>query len=273
MKVYDLNRILHVCIHEWRRVFVTGSGRLTLLTFFGAWVLLFHYPIRTAIDLISNTGDAAIMRGILGDLGFQQLLQWPVAELSVFWFAAMVLLPFTCVLLSSDQFASDRQRGTVKFYLMRTRRSEFLIGRFLGYATFFTALVFALVVITLTYSTLREPDSLTAAIDQGVDTFIFLVLWLLPFIALTNFLNVLMPSGKKVILVLILMYMVLPLIDYLFASKLQINLNTSWLLPGLGIFATMGDQGPALEKLGQPLYLVGVYILASLICFRIRSLS
>lgn len=273
MKRYDLTRIFQVSIHEWRRVFVTGSGRLTLLTFFGTWVLLFHYPIRTAVDLIANSSDAAIIRSVLGDFGFKQLLQWPVAEFSVFWFAAMILLPLTCVLLSSDQFASDRQRGTAKFYLLRIRRSEFILGKFFGYASFFTLLLLSLVVITLFYSNWRDPSMLEPGLRQGLNTFIFLVLWMLPFIALTNFLNVLMPSGKKVILVLMLMYLLLPFIDYLLKSQWQINFQTSLLLPGLGIFATMGEQGPDLYSLFKPVWQSVVYLSLSLLLFRVRSLS
>ncbi|TLU61350.1 hypothetical protein FE810_15170 [Thalassotalea litorea] len=260
-------------MHEWRRVFVTGSGRLTLLTFFGAWVLLFHYPIRTAVDLIANSSDAAVIRSVLGDFGFKQLLQWPVAELSVFWFAAMLLLPFTCVLLSSDQFASDRQRGTIKFYLLRTRRSEFILGRFIGYASFFTMLLMGLVLITLIYSNWRDPELFQLGLYQGMNTFFFLVVWMLPFMALTNFLNVLMPTGKKVILVLMLMYIVLPFIDYIALAQWQINLQFSWLLPGLGIFSTMGEQGPELGNLIKPAWQSAIYLGLSLLLFRVRSLN
>ncbi|WP_394174157.1 hypothetical protein [Thalassotalea litorea] len=273
MKLYDLKRILQISMHEWQRVFVTGSGRLTLLTFFAAWVLIFHYPIRTAVDLIANSSDAAVIRSVLGDLGFKQLLQWPVAELSVFWFAAMVLLPFTCVLLSSDQFASDRQRGTIKFYLLRARRSEFILGRFFGYASFFTLLLSVLVIITLIYSNWRDPRLLEQGLNQGLNTFFFLVIWMMSFIALTNFLNVIMPTGKKVLLILMLMYLVLPFFDYVFLSQWQIHLQSSLLLPGLGIFATIGEQGPELGNLVKPLLQSVVYLGLSLLLFRVRSLS
>ncbi|TKB44398.1 hypothetical protein [Thalassotalea mangrovi] len=273
MKAYDFKKVLQICLHEWQRVFVTGSGRLTLLTFFGVWVLIFHYPVRTAVELISVSGDAGIIRSMLGDIGFRQLLQWPVAELSVFWFAAMLLLPLTCISLCCDQFASDRQRGTVKFYLLRCRRSEFLIGRFLGYASFFTLLMLSLVIITLVYAWVREPSSLSSGIRQGSDTFIFLTIWMVPFIALANFLNVLLPSGKKVILVTILLYLLLPTLDYLAASKLQINLQTTLALPGLGVFSTMGDTGPSLDQLTRPLLQTVSYLFLSSLIFKLRSLG
>lgn len=125
-------QLLLISQFEFNRTFATRKGLTNLLTFAVVWYFILMYPIRYAAEVII-TGQSVIQAsGLFEWLGFEGAGHWQIPEFGVFWHFALLLFPMLSVSLAADQTCSDRERGTLRFIVLRCSRDCLFFGRFTG---------------------------------------------------------------------------------------------------------------------------------------------
>lgn len=111
----------------------------------------------------------------------QTLLSWPMT-LPLFQFFAVVWISELIAVVSCDMISRDRERGTLRFLLLRTSRSALFIGKFLSHF-FLYVVLHAISLAVLVGVTLFLSDSLT--LKACLEPLLSYSVSLVPLIALT----------------------------------------------------------------------------------------
>ncbi len=82
---------------------------------------------------------------VFDSLGLGSVMLWSAPEFAVYWRVVLYLFPVLALVLTADQTASDRERGTLRFLALRASRDEIFFGRFIG----FTINLLILILLTL----------------------------------------------------------------------------------------------------------------------------
>jgi len=258
MSSLNVQRIWTIIQFELTRLFGSKRGVVILGAFSCIWFLIYYYLISSAADLVSSGSFKDIVISVFGELNLLNILEWGIPQLSVYWIVAMYLLPVFALLFSCDQTCSDRERGTLRFILLRTTRSELLIGRFIGQVL----IVSILITITLSASlilALTKGQSISIN-DLGLACKVLgnLILVTLPFIASMSLINSFVKSAKMSIVTYILLYVLggilINLLSYLVADVSLLF----YIYPGeqidrvLGFNASVFDQYvlPTVQTIG-----------------------
>lgn len=122
---------LYACF-ELTRLTRTPRGWFALGAFVVIWYFLLRYPIYEAAVNLQQPQLQAILTQLLGAIGLEQLLRWPLPELSVYWLLCLALLPLAVLFSAADQTCSDRSRGTLRLLTLRSPREVIFLGRFAG---------------------------------------------------------------------------------------------------------------------------------------------
>ncbi len=123
------NRLSLISQFELKRGFATRKGLLSLVTFAVVWYFILLYPLRFAAELLNQQKS---LTSFFDFLGFGSIQQWPIPEFGVFWHFALIIFPMLSITLAADQTCSDRERGTLRFIVLRSSRDSLFFGRFAG---------------------------------------------------------------------------------------------------------------------------------------------
>ncbi|MBL4815734.1 MAG: ABC transporter, partial [Shewanella sp.] len=96
---------------ELKKLLFNPKGLVALIAFALVWMLILLYPIRGASDILLSADFRQLIAGIFGESSVDRLFQWQVAEMAIFWVAALYLFPLFSIFVSADQFSSDKSRG------------------------------------------------------------------------------------------------------------------------------------------------------------------
>lgn len=219
-------RLADIASFELVRLFFTKRGLIAVAAFAICWLLILRYPVGQAVSLLSSPDAAEVIESLLGAIGLSQLLQWPEAELAVYWLIALFIFPSFCLLLCSDQTVGDRQRGTLRFLSLRASRSEIILGRFLGQLLIITTLMFLTLLATLAMLSYRDPSLFASAFLRSSGLLAYLVIADMPFIALMSFINTLVSSARLALVFAVLFFA---------GGKIIVGI-LSWQIPDLTVF-------------------------------------
>nr|WP_215909041.1 ABC transporter permease subunit [Pseudoalteromonas ostreae] len=199
-------RLLKIAQFELVRLFLTKRGLLAVAAFSICWLLILRYPIGQAVSLISSPQIADLAQQVFGAIGLSKLLDWPEAELAMYWLIALYSFPSFCLFLCSDQLVGDKQRGTLRFLSLRATRNEMLFGRFLGQVFILAALLLVTLVASVAVMVFRDPALLVSGITRSFILFFYLLIAVLPFIALMTLLNTFARSARLAVVLAVLFF-------------------------------------------------------------------
>jgi len=238
----NIQRLSILTQFELIRIFKTKNGLIALATFCAVWFVLLYYMISSATEIIFSDGFKMIATTLFGALGLSALLEWQVAEFSIYWLVAVYSFPLFALFAASDQTCSDKARGTLRFITLRATRSEILLGRFLGQYIILVILVFLTLTACVALATIRDAALFVPSIKQALVLFIELSIIISPFIALMSFLNSLLSSAKMSIVMSILFYTV----GALLIAYIQFQFNSgeflNYIFPGTQISRVVSLQ-------------------------------
>jgi len=259
-----------ICQFELTRLFLTKRGGILLTAFAVIWFIIFKYPVFEAVKIVSNPAFGDNVNVFSDQLNLRHLMTWPYSELAIYWLFAVMAFPITAVLMSSDQLASDANRGTLRFLLLRCSRHQLLFGRFFGQLLIVSILIGLTLFAALTMAVVRDGSLLLSTFDQLGFIAINLVILCLPFIALTSLLNIVLKSSKlSIVMIIIIIPIFNGIISYLSLYIAPID-NLLLLLPGIQLIDTL--QMPAFDAaapiLTPLLQTVGYLALAQFILTR-----
>lgn len=191
------SRIGIIANYELTRLFNTKRGWVALFAFALVWYFILRYPIHYATTFIAEPNLEGVLTQVFGMVGIQSLLDWPVAELAVYWAMSLILYPLFALLITADQISSDRARGTLRFIVLRSTRFELFFGRFLGQLLILVILVFATLLASSLMAIYRDPSLLSSLVGHFGFVLFHMTFVLAPIVALTSLTSVMCQSARS----------------------------------------------------------------------------
>ena len=225
-------RIVVLAQEEILRLLSTRRGMISLMGFLVIWACVLNYAILPAAAFLSGVSTSGVVELLLPWLGIEAWRQWPAPELAIYWVVSLYLLPFFSLLASADQTASDRSRGTLRFFVLRCSRLEIFLGRFLGQCVIMTWVVLFTLASVLLIILLYTPESFTTSIGYVPLIVVNLCLLVMPYIALMALVSVMARSARQATLYAFIIWISISLL----VSFLQVKYGPiellDWALPG-----------------------------------------
>ncbi|ASJ75367.1 ABC transporter permease [Granulosicoccus antarcticus] len=225
-------RIFTIAQDEILRLLSTRRGVLSLFGFVLIWAGVLNYGILPASAFFAGANESGLAEALLPRLGLTAWQQWPAPELAVYWVVCLYLLPFMAIIVSADQTASDRSRGTLRFLILRCSRLEIFLGRFLGQCVIMTLVVLATLGSVMLVISLNSADLMPAAMARVPVIVINLVLLVLPYIALMAWVSVLARSARQATLYATILWLGVSLLVGFLQSRFGPLPVLDWVLPG-----------------------------------------
>lgn len=248
-----LLNIYLIAQQEVKASFASKRGVFIASVYSVLWVLLLVYPIQFAADSLHNPNTSSLSSAILSFMGLESLKAWLFSELAMYWVVALILFPFFSLLMSVDQMISERNRGGLRFLVLRCQRKSIFLGRFIGQLIIQSIFILITLFIVYVFIINNHVDGWQAIISLPF-IFVNLILVTVPFIALMSIFSVIMSSIKMAYLMVIValalsLFIVYWLADYVFVLEWLV-----YFIPGVQVFEMM-DKNPdvALLSLGVPL--------------------
>jgi len=239
----NLRNTLLLAQFEVKKMLFNPRGMIALAAFALVWLLILLYPIRGASEFLITPHYKDLIEGIFGPDVVSELFKWSVAELAIYWIAALYLFPMFSIFIAADQFSSDKSRGTFRFLTLRTSRESIFFGRFLGHMTIQTILVSLTVLATIALAVSRETALLMPAITSGILVIVNLVIVILPYTALMAILSLYANSARQATIYAILIWAAMSITIAVINNFLPIISELKWILPGSQISLMINTQG------------------------------
>ena len=232
MQTGFIKQFILICQFEIKRGFTTQKGLLLVLTFLVVWSVILLYPIRLAAELVMQ--EKGWMQGFsfLEFFGLGAIHQWPIPEFGVLWQLALILFPMLSITLAADQTCSDRERGTLRFIVLRCSRDSIFFGRFAGVMIIQAILIAVATMSTFALVSSRQVELIFSALPNMLVIAINLILAVLPFTAMMAVLSAKVKSARQASVWAILIWTFLAGIFCGFAEYLPLLRYFKILIPG-----------------------------------------
>ncbi|MDI1231932.1 MAG: ABC transporter permease subunit [Methylobacter sp.] len=226
------NHLLLISLFELKRAFATRKGILSLVTFAVVWYFILLYPLRFAAELLVQEKSLKQDFGFLDFIGFGSIQHWSIPEFGVFWHFALIIFPMLSITLAADQTSSDRERGTLRFIVMRSSRDRIFFGRFAGVMVIQALLIGATAFSTFAMALYRDATLLSSALPNVLVLIVNLILVVLPFTAMMAALSAQVKSARQATVWAILIWTFMTGIISGFAYYLPVLAFLKFLIPG-----------------------------------------
>jgi hypothetical protein len=226
------NHLLLISQFELKRSFATRKGILSLVTFAVVWYFILLYPLRFAAELLLQEKGLRQDFSFFDFIGFGSIQHWPIPEFGVFWQFALIIFPMLSITLAADQTCSDRERGTLRFIVLRCSRDSLFFGRFTGVMVIQALLISATALSTLALVLYRDATLFSLALPDLLTITVNLILAVLPFTAMMAALSAMVKSARQATVWAILIWTFLAGIISGFAYYLPALTFFKFLVPG-----------------------------------------
>ena len=230
-----MSSIYLLALYELKRLFMTKRGLLSLLAFALVWFLILRYAIYGAAQFFTADALGGVMISLINSVAINNLMTWQIPELAVFWLVSLYVLPIFCIVLTADQTASDKARGTLRILHLRATRDEVFFGRFLGQMLILFFLIGLALCSTIALVVLRDANLLIPVLQLSVVLLINLLIVLLPYKALMAWVSSMAKSARQSTLYAIIIWIVFSMISGWLSAKFPQLLGLDWVLPGAQI--------------------------------------
>ena len=203
-----------------------------MVTFAAVWCVILIYPLRFVADLLMQEKDLMQHFSFFDFIGLGSIQQWPIPEFGVFWHFALFIFPMLSIALASDQTCSDRERGTLRFIVVRSSRDSLFFGRFAGVMIIQALLISASALSTFALVLYRDAGLFSSALPDLFAVIVNLILAVLPFTAMMAALSAKVKSARQATVWAILIWTFLAGIISGFAYYLPTLAFFKFLIPG-----------------------------------------
>jgi hypothetical protein len=226
------------------------------VTFGVVWYFILLYPLRFVADLLVQGKGFQHDSSFLEFFGFGSLQLWPIPEFGVYWQFALLIFPMLSI--AADQTSADRERGTLRFIVLRSSRDSLFFGRFAGAMAIQAILICATAISVLVLVLYRDVSLFITALPDLAVIIVNVTLAVLPFTAMMATLSAKVKSARQATLWAILIWTFLAGI-----------ISLAYYLPGLDVFKYLipGNQLSDLAQLSewQTLQLAYIPLIQSLV--------
>jgi ABC-type transport system involved in multi-copper enzyme maturation permease subunit len=269
---FIISRVWAITLFELTRLFGSKRGLIVLSTFSLIWFLVLYYIIGSATDFIYTNTFKNLTYQIFGELDLLTLLEWQLPELTIYWLISAYILPFFTLIFTCDQTCSDRERGTLRFILLRSSRAELLYGRFLGQLLIISILVSITLIASLVFASFAHQEISFNSMSLALIILLKLIVITLPFIASMSLINVFVSSAKMSLVVYALLYIGIVILINLFSGLVFDVSFLLYIIPGEQIKSVVGFEDNVLNTYGIPIIQSLAYLLLAQFAFKRSSL-
>jgi len=224
--------VINIALNEWARLFLSKRGWLAIIAFVLIWIVFLNYVIAPAANYMNSPDLGLILRAFFERFGGNTLANWASTEIALYWIFSLYLLPFFTMITAADQIASDKARGTMRFFVLRASRSQIFFGRFIGQYLIQLVMVLMTVSTVLGLIAYKAPDNLPVALSEVPVVVVNLALVLLPYVALMALVSVLAKSARQATIFAIIGWIILWFLLGYIQSKFGPFPILDWVLPG-----------------------------------------
>lgn len=217
---------------EVTRLLSTRRGMLSMLGFLLLWLAILNYGILPAATMFAGGRESGLNDILLPSLGLSAWQQWPAPELAVYWGICLYLLPFLAVLISADQTASDRSRGTHRYLVLRCSRLHIFIGRFFGQCVILLMVIVLTLASVLAIIAFNTAERLPEVLVRSPVIIVNLMLVLLPYIALMALVSAMAKSARQATLFAVILWVSVSLLVGFAQARFGSMAVLDWVLPG-----------------------------------------
>lgn len=232
---------------ELERLFASRQGWFYLATFAFFWYLLLRLVIFNISSFISQQGVREH--------------NWSDTIFSTYFGVGLYFFPLLCIFIASNQTGGDRERGTLRFILLRCSRDALFFGRFLSQVViqlFLIMVTMLSVLITIFYV---EGFSMQA-IGVGLLMTTNMSLALLPFIAMMSLLSAVVKSPRQATIIAALIWSMATGVISLLSHYFPLLEPVKMIVPGMQFNALVDLEGMAMFSLAYISILQCVVLLA-----------
>ena len=238
-----MKSVLLIAWYELHHLFLTKRGLLSLSAFGLVWFLILRYIIFHAPQVLSVTQMGSSMSGFVNSGIINNLMTWQVPELAMFWVVMIYLLPIFCVILTADQTASDRARGTLRVLHLRASRDSIYFGRFVGQLLVLFFLIVIALATTLVLVIMRDASQLLPALHLSAIVLVNLMLVLLPYTALMAWVSSMARSARQATTYAVIIWIICSLLTGWLSRQFPELRILDMVLPGSQVSSLLGLSG------------------------------
>lgn len=224
--------------HEVLKLFGTRRGWVSIAAFVLVWGVILGLIIEPATRFLSNEETGGIIGTIFGDRAERLTNNWATLEVSLYWMVALYVLPVFAVLITADQMASDRTRGTLRYLLLRCGRFTLFFSRFVGQLFIMALLVGITFLASVALTALHSTDHAVQMLGDVLPVTLNLWLVLMPYVAMMSLLSVLARSSRQAIIFSIIgwivVWILIRVVQNKFGGASWVGI-LDWVMPGAQI--------------------------------------
>ena len=180
----NLSRLKELTMFDFYYSLVNLKSLAFIIPYFLFWYIVFDNVTQLAVEWINSAQGLFIAGYVTEDqLLIERLFVDRPATLSLYLLISTTITPLFILLAANNQYSSDASRGAFRFILTRATRGELYLSRFIAVSV----LVLICLFITSSWATiqayLNKEDELEAILFYGMQTYVLLIFYSLPFIA------------------------------------------------------------------------------------------
>lgn len=227
-----MNQLISIASFELKKMLFNRRGIIALVAFALVWALILLYPVKSASSFLIDPNFKEFITSLVGQGTLDQLFKWKVAELAIFWIAALYLFPLFSIFIAADQFASDKARGTLRFITLRASRDSLFFGRFAGVMVIQILLLAFAAVAAAALALYRDAGLFLPALFSSSLIIISITIVLLPYTALMALLSLNASSARQATIQAILLWAGMSVLMAIINSYAPALTHIQWIIPG-----------------------------------------
>lgn len=229
-----IHKIIITAQLELRRQFLTSTGWLLLLVASILWWLIYSQIILNLTHVVDNSQYYQPLKNIFEKVGFADISEWRNPQLGIYWNLSILLIPTICMLFFSDILASSKKSGSLRFILMRTSTTEFIMGRYIGRLVSLLVIFYS-TLLSLIFVLLIDDVSQWYKLIDNLPMLIFYVAILcLPASAFMLFCSLVMNTASKALFLAAVFYIVIKGLLFSLDGAGSYFYMFNYLIPGTG---------------------------------------
>ncbi len=218
----NLHRLKELTLFDFSYSLANLKSLAFIIPYFFFWYLIFDHISQLAVDWIQSAQGLFIASSLLNDQDLvSRLFVDRPATLSLYLLISTTITPLFILLAANNQYSSDAARGAFRFILTRVTRTELYLSRFIAV----TFLVLICTFITTLWASiqayLNNEDELQAIMFFGMQTFILLSFYSLPFIAFMSTVSTLTRSAFGCLFFGMMLYVFIVTISFLLKDNIS----------------------------------------------------
>jgi ABC-2 type transport system permease protein len=221
----NLYRLKELTLFDFSYSLANLKSLAFIIPYFFFWYIFFEYISELAVKNIQSSKGILIFSWLLDNQDLvEQLFIYNPTSLSVYILVSISIMPLFIIVAANNQYSSDTTRGAFRFILTRATRAELYISRFISV----TLLVLICIFITTLWASIQafmnDEHELQTILAYGLQVYILLSFYSLPFIAFMSTVSTLTRSAFSCLFTGMMLYVLILTISLLLKDNFSYSM-------------------------------------------------